>query len=104
MSDSFSVRVNDDGVTFTNPNGAQQFVSWAGLNQVSFVTTDQGPFEQDVFLLLEGDTGNCLIGQDTEGYETVLERVTKLNGFNFEAMIAAMSSTENAKFLCWKKS
>ena len=42
------------------------------------------------------------IPQGNNSYDVIYERVSKWDGFNFEAYIESMSSTENAIFLIWK--
>jgi hypothetical protein len=44
-----------------------------------------------------------LITQEAEGADKLLEALQKLPGFDNDAVIKAMSSTSNAKIVCWKR-
>jgi hypothetical protein len=76
------------------------------LQEVTILTTDHGPFVEDVFFLLIGpdEKSGCVIPQEAQGSEQLLTRLQKLPGFDDEAVCKAMISTSNAKFLCWKRS
>jgi hypothetical protein len=68
------------------------------------VTTDHGPFVDDVFWLLIGEDGKgCAVPSEAEGMKALLERLQRLPGFDNEAVIAAMGSTSNARFRVWKR-
>ncbi len=69
-------------------------------------TTDEGPFVPDVFwLLLTKDmSSGCIIPQGAAGENKLLEAMQKrLSGFNNEALIEAMGSTDNGRFLIWER-
>lgn len=101
---SWHIQLYDNDVVVERPSGTRESVAWNDLIEVAILTTDAGPFGSDVFLVLTGTQGGCAIPQDVQGYDAVYERVSALEGFNFESVIAAMSSTQNAKFILWKKS
>lgn len=68
-----SVTVDDWGVTRRLPLGDVEKVAWEHLTEVAIVTTDAGPFLEDVFLVLEGDDGDgCAIPQMDPGFAPVL--------------------------------
>lgn len=73
------------------------------INEIAVVTTDEGPFVDDVFLVLSGGDKEIKIPQEAENFEALFDVFKKFEGFNFEAFIEAMSSTENAKFVCWRR-
>lgn len=97
------VEFDDVGVTRTMPDGRQEFVSWDELQEVFIVTTDEGPFVDDVFWMLRGSNGRCAVPSQTPGAHELVERLQQLSGFNHDAAIKAMSSAENAKFVCWTR-
>ncbi len=71
--------------------------------EIAVVTTDEGPFVDDVFVVLKGAQNEITIPQEAENFEALFDVFKKFEGFNYEAFIEAMSSTENAKFVCWTK-
>jgi hypothetical protein len=97
------VRVFESGVECTAPNGDVESVEWKNLQKIEIVTTDQGPFRPDVFWVLHGSQAGCVVPQGADGEKELLDRLQKLPGFRNEAVIEAMSSTENRRFLCWEK-
>ena len=97
------VHLSEAGVSSNNPNGRIDTVEWKDLNSVEIVTTDKGPILPDVFWVLNGSGTKCVIPQGATGEMELLDRLQKLPGFQNEALIKAMESIENARFLCWEK-
>ena len=99
----FIVTVDERGVECKRPNGDVEFVPWDDLRGVTIRTTDQGPAVADVFWVLVGEKGGCMIPQGATGEEVLMQRLQQLPGFNNEAVIQAMTCTENSTFICWDK-
>lgn len=74
--------VTDEAVTHTRPDGVQETVRWEELGEVSIVTTDQGPFQKDVFFVLISSDGKsgCAVPQSSAGQDRLLERLHELPG------------------------
>ena len=87
----------------TMPDGTQEVVRWDDLAEVSIVTTDDGPFTDDVFWVLSGSSSGCLVPSEAQGIKALLSRLQELPGFDNEAVIRAMGSTSNATFVCWRR-
>src|SRR5262249_33350686 len=78
--------------------------TWDALEEVSVLTTAEGPFAEDVFFVLAGGGGSgCVVPQGAPESGELLERLQRLPGFDNEAFIRAMSSAEDARFLCWRR-
>lgn len=100
------VVVTDGTVTRYRTDGVQESIRWHDLSEVGLVTTDEGPYSEDVFWMLLGPdqkTG-CAVPQSADGADNLLVALQKLPGFDNEAVIKAMGSTSNARFVCWRKS
>ena len=99
------VSFTDDAVTRIRPDGIQEMIRWDEIYEISIVTTDEGPWMEDVFFLLTAQDGKsgCAVPQLSEGSQQLLERLQKLPGFDNEAVVQAMGSTLNARFVCWKR-
>ena len=99
------VVVTEDEIIRTRPDGATETVRWEDLTEVGIITTDEGPFVEDVFWILVGadERTGCAVAQGAEGNEELLARLQKLPGFDNEAVIQAMGSTTNARFTCWQR-
>jgi hypothetical protein len=97
------VSVSEDRIACTRPDGLVESVTWHDLKAVVLKTTDEGPILADVFWMLIGDKGGCVIPQGATGEDALLSRLQALPGFKSDAVTAAMSSTENRRFLCWER-
>jgi len=100
------VEFDELSVTHFRADGEVEILSWDDLHEVGIVTTDEGPLSEDVFfVLLAADRATgCVIPQFSEGSQELLSRLQELKGFDSEAVITAMSTTSNSKFVCWEKS
>lgn len=94
---------SDSEVVCERPDGTVGRVGWDDLQKVEIVTTGDGPFTPDVFWVLHGRTGGCAIPQGATGDRQLLERLQALPKFDNNAVIAAMSSTSDRRFVCWER-
>lgn len=97
------VHLTESGVRCERPDGLTEQVAWADLQRVEILTTDEGPFLPDLFWLLHGTTGGCAVPQGATGDGELRRRLGRLPGFDNGAVITAMGSTDNARFLCWQR-
>lgn len=99
----------EDGAGFINfehpehPDGTTESIDWDEIHRVEVVTTDEGPFLPDSFWVLTGDQVQCIIAQGAKGEKVLLERLQTLPEFDNDALISAMGSTSNERFLCWDR-
>ena len=98
-----TVTFDDERIVRTMQNGRQETIRWSELRNVTIMTTDEGPFEDDVFWVLSGTQTGCLVPSEAEGMKELLPRLQQLPGFDNEAVIRAMGSTANERFLCWQE-
>jgi hypothetical protein len=100
-----SIQIDDHGVRRELPGGKVEQVAWDDLWEVVVRTTGDGPFAEDVFFVLAGEDGTgCVVPQGAPESTRLLERLQRLPGFDNAALIRAMSSTEEARFVCWRRS
>lgn len=99
----FVVRLSDTEVVCERPDGKVERVGWADLQKVEIVTTADGPFAPDVFWVLHGTDGGCAVPQGATGDSQLLDRLQTLPGFDNRALIEAMSSASDRRFLCWQR-
>jgi hypothetical protein len=99
-----TIQVDDIGVRRELADGHVESVTWDDLIEVSIVTTSDGPFAEDVFFVLEGGNGTgCAVPQSAAESSVLLERLQRLPGFDNQAVIRAMTSTDDNKFVCWRR-
>ena len=99
----FKVTITDLFIRVEHPSIVVEQVFWNDIHQISIITTDQGPFNPDVWLTLLGDDGICQIPQGCAGYDEVYDIVSQYEGFDIDEVIKAMQSTQNNEFILWKR-
>ena len=98
------VRMDDQGISSTYPDGTVQAISWQDVQCVAIETNDSGPWGADVWWLLEGQDNHCTYPQGATGDPEALEEYPKrFADFSHEAVIKAMGCTSNARFVCWER-
>ena len=98
------VSFNNEQIISSRPDGLVEKVRWNDLKAVIIETTDEGPFAPDIFWILVGnnETG-CVFPGGATGENKIIEEMQKrLNNFDNESLIEAMTSCQNSKFLIWK--
>jgi hypothetical protein len=60
------------------------------INAIKLVNTDAGPVMPDIWLVLAGKIGKCIIPHGNKG-------------FDFTNFGKSMTCTNNAEFILWKK-
>lgn len=103
LEHAWVVTVSDTGVSCRRPSGLTEMVAWDDLRAVLIETNDSGPWGADVFWILVGEQRGCVIPLGATGEAALLERLQALTGFDNNVVIQAMASTDNQRFLCWKK-
>jgi hypothetical protein len=98
-----SVAFDDTGVTRTLSDGRIETVTWEELQEVFIITTDEGPYVEDVYWMLSGNGRGCAIASGADGMKELVPRLQQLPGFDNAAVVQAMGSTLNARFPCWKR-
>lgn len=94
--------VSDEELTVTESATRSATVRWADVREVCVRTTDAGPFTEDVFFVVRDATLQLTIPQ-SHAPETFVARLQALPGFDNEALISAMTSMQNAEFICYRK-
>ncbi len=84
-------------IHITRPDGSAAFVDISDLSKVLVATNDGGPWDYDVWFVLEGSKGSLEFPLETRGREEVLALLKQLPGFE----LRGMNSTGNARFECW---
>jgi len=97
------VTFGDDAVELRWPRGPNETVRWSDVQRIVIRTTDRGPFDEDVFFVLEAAEDTFVIPQGADGVTELVERIQQLPGFNNEALIESMGCTDKKLFLCWER-
>lgn len=97
------VRFDEEGVTCVRQDGHAEGVLWPDLRAVLIRTTATGPIADDLFWVLIGRQGGCVVPSEAQGCDRLLERLQQLPGFDNHAVIEASSCVEDRSFLCWER-
>ena len=86
------------------PGGKLESIRWDELHEIGIVTTDEGPWAEDVFwLFLNVDhSRGCAVPNGADGFPALLSRIQTLPDFNNEAVAQAMGSTVNDRLVVWR--
>jgi hypothetical protein len=98
-----SLSVDDEGFTFNDFGRSPERVVWDDLTEVCVVTTDRGPFVEDVFFVLATENGKTLRIPQPIVELHFLEILQRLPGFDNMQFIEAMACMDNRRFVCWRK-
>src|SRR5262249_51348871 len=82
----------------------EERVFWEELTRVEILTTDEGPFTEDFFFLLEGRDGAGVAVSNALAvkHELVAILQRRLPGLDSRAIIEASGSTARRRFLVWQ--
>ena len=99
-----TVQVDDAGVLRVDGELKEQ-IDWSAVEEILIITTDQGPYQEDVFFALGGPKGKgCLVPHEAAVRTKLLEELqSRFPGLDDGMVIKAMGSTSNNTFLVWKK-
>jgi hypothetical protein len=96
-----NVRIDAWGVRRSLSGGREESVAWAALTRVAIHTSGDGPLAEDLWWVLGGADGGVLVPGSDPSAEALLKRLGRLPGFDHAAVIEAMSSVDDATFVCW---
>lgn len=103
---AFVVTVTETEIVNRRPNGEIERVALEDLSAILIETNDSGPFGPDVWWWLLGSSqkkSGCVFPQGATGKDSMLAFAQKLPGFDNRMFMEAMCSTENQRFLCWRR-
>jgi len=99
-----TVQVDENGVLRLVGSVREQ-IKWNEIEEISILTTDHGPFAEDVFFALGGPNNHsCLVPHDAAVRTKLLEELqARFPSLDNKIVITAMGSTRKNSFLIWKK-
>ena len=98
------VRIDDDGIAATYPDDTELALRWDDVQRIAIETNDQGPWGSDVWWVVESGSARCAypLGADGDA-EALAAFQARFEGFAHDAVIQAMTCTENRRFVCWER-
>jgi hypothetical protein len=97
------LQITDWGLRRELGRGKSESVAWGDLQEISVITTAAGPMADDLFFVLVGHGKNgIVVPHDLATRYDLLAHLQKLPRFDNAALLAALGSTEKARFLVWR--
>lgn len=98
-------RCSFDGHTITadGPLARKTSVRVDDIQEIGVETTDTGPFVEDVFWLINRDTDDLRVPQDSPVFKALMDYFGSLDGFDWQPFTEAMACTDCRYFLCWRR-
>jgi hypothetical protein len=85
-------------------DGRTESIAWEDIDEIDIVTTDEGPWVDDLFWLFidKERSKGCAVSNQADGFKDLLHRIQRLPGFDNAMVVQAMGSTSNRSFVVWK--
>lgn len=102
---SRSVSVDDTGVRRLLADGTEESVTWSELSAVVVRVIPEGPWREDVFLMLAaGDGTGTAVPSGDPAANALIERLQTLPGFDHDMFVEAMTTDADKAYVVWKAS
>src|SRR6266850_6022645 len=84
-----AVEFDDAAIRRRLANGTLESITWDDLHAIDIVTTDAGPFADDVYWLFttRDRSRGCAISSAADGFKPLLAKIQTLPGFDNTAVI-----------------
>lgn len=100
---SRAVSVDDVGVRRQLADGTEESVTWAELSAVVVRVIPEGPFREDVFLMLAASDGTgTAVPSGDPAANALIERLQTLPGFDHDKFVEAMTTDADEAYVVWK--
>ncbi|MQA62852.1 MAG: hypothetical protein GEU86_15485 [Actinophytocola sp.] len=100
---SRTVTVDDTGVRRVLADGSEESVTWEQLASVVIRVIPEGPWKEDVFLMLASTDGTgTAVPSGDPAADALIERLQTLPGFDNERFIEAMTTDADEAYVVWR--
>lgn len=100
LESEFRVVITTEEVACEHPKRKREAIRWTEIVRVWYVTTSQGPWLPDEWLLFEGKVGGCSVPTEAQGFERIWDELKiRFPRFNYRPILEG--GTDDAKYLCW---
>jgi hypothetical protein len=94
--------MTNDEIACEHPRRQREAIRWHDVNRIWYVTTSEGPWRPDEWLLLEGEHGGCSFPTEAIGFDGIWgELKQRFAGFDYQPLIRG--GTDDARHLCWER-
>lgn len=98
----FQVVITPEELACEHPRREREAVPWGEIHEIVLITTTEGPFIPDMWLIFVGDGTGCSIPMEADGCHQLWEEIeTRFPGFDFQAITDAGAG--DAKRSVWRR-
>lgn len=85
--------------------GKVERMHWNDLDTIRIISTEEGPFNDDIFWLFTDSAGKngCAVPNYADGFAELLQHIQTFPNFDNEKVVQAMGSTEEAVWIIWER-
>jgi hypothetical protein len=77
-------------------------IRWEDVARIWYITTSDGPWSPDEWLLFIGSAGYCSIPTEAAGFGCIWDELKqRFPDFDYEAIVKG--GTDDAEYLCWER-
>jgi len=99
----YRLLITQDEVACEHPKRKRESIRWEDVNRVWYVTTSDGPYLPDEWLLFDGERDGCSFPMEVSNMKSVWDELeARFPGFDYGPLIRG--GTDDARHLCWERS
>ncbi len=97
--------VDDDGVERRLADGRRESVAWQDVVEVEVITTNTGVHREDgaLLVLAVDDVRGCIVPSRLAAEHGVIDRLTRLPGFEHRRLAEALEVPPPSRTTCWTR-
>jgi hypothetical protein len=101
-SSEYRLVITQDEVACEHPKRPRESIRWEEVIRIWNVTTSDGPWRPDQWILLEGEMGGCSFPMEAAGFDGMWgELKQRFAGFDYDPLVRG--GTNDARHLCWDR-
>lgn len=98
----YRIVISSDEIACEHRKRKRESIRWEDVHRIWYVTTSQGPWLPDEWILLEGASGGCSFPTEASGFNGFWGEVEqRFPGFDYKPLIEG--GTTDARHLCWER-
>jgi hypothetical protein len=98
----YRLLITKEEVACEHPKRPRESIRWDDVNRIWYVTTSDGPWLPDQWILLEEEHEGCSFPTEATGFDGMWDELKqRFADFDYEPLIRG--ETDDARHLCWER-
>ena len=98
----YRLLITTDEIACEHPKRKREAIRWEDVSRIWYLTTSEGPWLPDEWVLLEGENGGCSFPTEVSNIAAFWDELKeRFPGFDYQPIIRG--GTDDAKHLCWER-